>query len=88
MISTIKKLHRGTINKEIVENEDDISEIDSAIEMMEQDDELLDDIAEEATMLSHIKHMRCVVHTLQLAIRNGLKERHVATEFRQVATAA
>jgi hypothetical protein len=42
-------------------------------------------------MLCLIQHMRCVVHTLQLAIRDGLKERHAATligKLRQVGIAA
>ena len=38
-----------------------------------------------------IQHMRCAVHTLQLAIRDGLKNQHASTfiaKVRQVATAA
>ena len=39
-------------------------------------------------MLSHIEHMRCAVHSLQLSIRDGLKEQHIAnllSKFRQLA---
>ena len=46
---------------------------------------------QEASNLCLIQHMRCAVHTLQLAIRNGLKKRSVASlisKFRQVAKAA
>ena len=35
-------------------------------------------LAKAAALSSKIYHMRCVVHTLQLAIHDGLKGRHAA----------
>lgn len=91
MLSTIEKMNIATINEDMEGNEEDISEIDSAIGITDQDDEFVDNIVEEASKLSLIQHMRCVVHTLQLAVKDGLKEHNVATvirRLRQVATAA
>lgn len=60
-------------------------------EEQEHPNETLDDATEEASKLCQIKQMRCAVHTLQLAIRDGLKEPHAASligKFRQAAIAA
>lgn len=57
---------------------------------MDSHDEVIDDILEESSKLYSIKHMRCAVHTLQLAIRDGLKEKRTATllsKIRQVTIA-
>lgn len=86
MLSTIDKINAATINN--MSNEEDSSETDPLITI---EDEFLDDMIEEASKLFPIQHMRCVVHTLQLAIRDGLKGRPAATmisRFRKVATSA
>ncbi|XP_039612247.1 uncharacterized protein LOC120531155 [Polypterus senegalus] len=53
--------------------------------------DIVDNIVKEALKLATIHHMRCAVHILQLAIRDGLKDRHAATligKLRQVAISA
>ena len=53
-------------------------------------DEHLDDVA-EAAKLTKIQHMRCTVHALQLAIRDGLKNNHAVNlllKLRKVAVAS
>ena len=50
----------------------------------------LDDVIEEASKLCKIRLMWCAVHTLQFAIRNGLKDYNVADlidKLREVAVA-
>ena len=91
MLSTIEKMNKT--EEEKFTTEGDVSDSDSETETaeIEQNYETSDDIAEEASELNKIKHMRCVVHTLQLAIRDGLQLRHAATlisKLRQVVTAA
>ena len=85
MIKTIERLN---------ESEETADEEGTVVAMEEQPDyldETLDDVAEEASKLCQIKHMRCAVHTLQLAIRDGLKDPQASNligKLRQVAVAA
>ena len=85
MIKTIEKLN---------EREETADEEDSDVAMEEQPDyldEALDDVAEEASKVCQTKHMRSGVHTLELDIRDGLKDPHAANligRLRQVAVAA
>ncbi|XP_077975500.1 uncharacterized protein LOC144431349 [Styela clava] len=44
-----------------------------------ESDEALVIAVNSITAVNTIEHMRCAVHTLQLAIRDGLKEKHVHT---------
>ena len=67
MFSTVEKLNLATADEE------DIYEVDSFII---NESRFLDDnhaIIEEALNLCLIQHMRCAIHTLQLAIRDGSK---------------
>ena len=57
----------------------------------EYDDQDLNTVTEYEANLCHVTHMRCAVHPLQLAIRDGLKGQHVSnliSKLRQVAVAA
>lgn len=54
------------------------------------DDESLDDFSQSACNFD-IQHMRCAAHTLQLAIRDGLKNKsahNIVSKLRHVATMA
>ena len=76
MISTIRKL-----------NTTDVADGDEA----QADDGDVDDFADAAARMTKIHHMRCAVHTLQLAVRDGLKEPQTASlvsKVRNMATAA
>ncbi len=51
----------------------------------------IDDLIDEASGFFKIRHMRCATHTLQLAIRDGIKQRDVSnliSKARQVALTA
>lgn len=83
MISTIEKINLHDEDREYEENDDDIY---NEIEV-----EILDDFVEAAVQHSTIHHMRCAVHTLQLAIRDGLRQPHASTlvgRVRNIAVAA
>ncbi|KAM5158321.1 LOW QUALITY PROTEIN: uncharacterized protein ACMZJ9_009610 [Mantella aurantiaca] len=93
MVSTIEKMNADEEgNKQILELEEDSSaSIGESLETEENAGIFLDNFIEEALKISTIHHMRCAVHTLQLAIRDGLKDRHAATligKLRQVTVAA
>ncbi|GFG29456.1 hypothetical protein Cfor_08213, partial [Coptotermes formosanus] len=81
MLSTIEKMNADEEgNKQILELEEDSSaSIGESLETEENADIFLDNFVEEALKLATIHHMRCAVHTLQLAIRDGVKDRHAAT---------
>ncbi|KAL8203142.1 UNVERIFIED_CONTAM: hypothetical protein K2H54_041872 [Gekko kuhli] len=81
MLSTIEKMNADEEgNKQILELEEDSSaSIGESLETEENADIFLDNFVEEALKLATIYHMRCAIHTLQLAIRDGLKDRHAAT---------
>ena len=91
MIKTIEKLNE---TEETNEEEDNVAveeKEDKQPDYLTSLDEGLDDVVEKASKLSPIKHMRCAVHTLQLAIRDGLKDPHATNligRLRQVAVAA
>ena len=68
-------------------NEDEESdfEVDGSTELDEED------VSYSVMELGVASHMRCAVHTLQLAIRDGFKEKQVKqliTKLRQIATIA
>lgn len=57
----------------------------------EQHHDSLDELVETMSIHFRIHHMHCAVHTLQLAIRDGLQEGHAAAlieKLRKLATAA
>ncbi|KAM9307836.1 uncharacterized protein PAF06_011978 [Gastrophryne carolinensis] len=67
------------------------TEVQAEVASDEQEHDSLDALVEAASVRSHIHHMRCVVHTLQLAIRDSLQQGHAATligKVRKLATAA
>ena len=72
MLSMVEKLNAVT------EEENDC-EVEPFNDDIDPDDGHLDNAAENSVMLSHIEHMRFTVHTLQLSIRDGLKEQHIQT---------
>ena len=85
MIKTIENLNEDSIPMEKIES--NMAEQENE----ENRDATLDDVTEEASKLCAIQHMRCAVHTLQLAIRDGLEDTHsrnLIDKLRQVATAA
>ncbi|KAM9301722.1 LOW QUALITY PROTEIN: uncharacterized protein PAF06_014937 [Gastrophryne carolinensis] len=92
MLSTIEKMNADEGNEQILELEEESSaSIGESLETEENADIVLDNFVEQALKLATIHHMRCAVHTLQLAIRDGLKDRHAATligKLRQVTVAA
>ncbi|KAM5125247.1 LOW QUALITY PROTEIN: uncharacterized protein ACMZJ9_022334 [Mantella aurantiaca] len=93
MLSTIEKMNADEEgNKQILELEEDSSaSIGESLETEENAGIFLDNFIEEALKISTIHHMRCAVHTLQYAIRDGLKDRHASTlicKLRQVTVAA
>ncbi|XP_023212677.1 uncharacterized protein LOC111615505 [Centruroides sculpturatus] len=89
MLKITEKMNQD--NEIPLEDIHEIFSIDTQIEPIIEKEEYLDDIVEEASNMFQIQHMRCAVHTLQLAIRDGLKDSQVAkiiTKLRQVATVA
>ena len=83
MILAVQKLSEDSINI-VAENEDELK----GISTLEEETSLVFRYDSEFKMLTH---MRCAAHTLQLAIRDGLKVRHVASlisKIRQVVIAA
>jgi len=86
MIKTIEKLNEDEDSNPMEKIESDVAEQEN-----ERRDATLDDVTEEASKLCVIRHMRCAVHTLQLAIRDGLKDTHsrnLIGKLRHVATTA
>lgn len=84
MISTIEKLNKDEEEREFEESKES-DEVD------EDDVGILDEFVEAAAKLSTIHHMRCAVHTLQLAIRDGLRQPYAANlvgRVRNIAVAA
>jgi len=71
MIKTIEKLNEDEDSNPMEKIESDVAEQEN-----EPRDATLDDVTEEASKLCVIRHMHCAVHTLQLAIRDGLKDTH------------
>ncbi|KAM4701935.1 LOW QUALITY PROTEIN: uncharacterized protein O3C94_002843 [Discoglossus pictus] len=92
MLSTIEKMNADEEGNNMLELEEDSSaSIGESLGTEENADIFLDNFIEEALKISTIHHMQCAVHTLQLAIRDGLKDRHAATligKLRQVTVAA
>ncbi|KAM4053246.1 LOW QUALITY PROTEIN: uncharacterized protein ACNLHF_005976 [Anomaloglossus baeobatrachus] len=105
MISTIKlmnesndgdqqlELHSGSTDTEMFELEEHsiVTEEQTEVASDEQQHDSLDDRVETVSICSFIHHMRCVVHTLQLAIRDRLQEGHAAAligKVRKLATVA
>lgn len=91
MIKTVEKLNEKKKDFELEDVDSDLDEEDENLGV----DETLDAIASNFTSFPvsniNIQHMRCVVHTLQLAIRDGLKGVHAANligKLRKVAIAA
>lgn len=65
--------------------------LENELETESYDEETLFHAICDISELSRIEHMRCAVHTLQLAVRDGLKEKHVHTlisKLRQVVVIA
>lgn len=88
MISTIEKLNADEDERhhEEIQERTENDETD-----LEDDFEMVDGFVEAAAELSTIHHMRCAVHTLQLAIRDGLRQPHAANlvgRVRNIAVAA
>ncbi|XP_073401270.1 uncharacterized protein [Dendrobates tinctorius] len=105
MISTIKLMnesndgdqqleeHSGSTDTEMFEIEEHsiVTEEQTEVASDEQQHDSLDDLVETVSICSFIHHMRCVVHTLQLAIRDSLQEGHAAAligKVRKLATVA
>ncbi|XP_044134821.1 AP-4 complex subunit mu-1 isoform X1 [Bufo gargarizans] len=91
MLSTIEKMNVDEETSKQMLEEDSSASIGESLETEENADIFLDNFVEDALKLATIHHMRCAVHTLQLAIRDGLKDRHAATlisKLRQVTVAA
>ncbi|KAM4037493.1 uncharacterized protein ACNLHF_016084 [Anomaloglossus baeobatrachus] len=105
MISTIKLMnesndgdqqleeHSGSTDTQMFEIEEHIivTEEQTEVASDEQQHGSLDDLVETVSICSFIHHMRCVVHTLQLAIRDSLQEGHAAAligKERKLATVA
>ena len=66
-------------------SEDEESDFDSSVELDEEE------VSYSVMELGVASHMRCAVHTLQLAIRDGLKKNQVkqlVTKLRQIAAIA
>ena len=83
MILAVQKLSEDSINI-VAENEDELE----GISKLEEETSLAFRYDAEFKTMTH---MRCAAHTLQLAIRDGLKVRHVASlisKIRQVVVAA
>lgn len=76
MLSTVSKLNK---NEECNDIEgDDVDDESKDVIFVDEDDgseKDIDEFLEAALDITKIHHMRCVVHTLQLAIRDGLKEK-------------
>ncbi|XP_073534699.1 uncharacterized protein [Phyllobates terribilis] len=105
MISTVKLMnesndgdqqleeHSGSTDTEMFEIEEHsiVTEEHTEVASDEQQHDSLDDLVETMSIRSFIHHMRCVVHTLQLAIRDSLQEGHAAAligKVRKLATVA
>ncbi|KAM3921449.1 uncharacterized protein RB166_010830 [Leptodactylus fuscus] len=105
MISTIKLMnesndgdqqleeHSGFTDTEMfeIEKHSIVTEEQTEVASDEQQHDSLDDLVETVSIRSFIHHMRCVVHTLQLAIRDSLQEGHAAAligKVRKLATVA
>ena len=83
MTLAVQKLSEDSINI-VAENEDELE----GISTLEEETSLAFRYDSEFKTMTHI---RCAAHTLQLAIRDGLKVRHVASlisKIRQVVVAA
>lgn len=82
MVSTVEKLNAEAHEKTSSDEEEFIEEeIDNSVE----------DAVNELSDIYKMYHMRCAVHTLQLAVRDGLKQRHASSligKVRRVAVAA
>ena len=78
MASTMENFNEMNVSVEVDEDTSDLNkELDRALSGMVE--------------FSSTAHMRCAVHTLQLAIRDGLKEKYADTfisKLRKVATTA
>lgn len=95
MLRTVSRLNESTQQLADEEsNNSDNENDDTSLDTDDDDDDnsdYLDSVTEEASKLALIEHMRCAVHTLQLAIRDGLKDHHakqLISKLRQVVTAA
>ena len=105
MISTTKLMNKTTESDRQLEEhtgfrETDIFEMEEhSIETEEQTEfasdehqhDSLDDLVETMSIRFRIHHMRCAVHTLQLAIQDDLQEGHAAAlieKLRKLATSA
>lgn len=92
MLSTTEKMNKAIEeNARVLEDNNETFASDPQTGQTRENNEYLDDIVEEVSKAFQIQHMRCAVHTLQLAIRDGLKYHHAATlieKLRQVAVAA
>lgn len=76
----------ATVDKMNIRQMDSITDCE-----MDENDDSIDDFIEAAASLFKVQHMRCAEHTLQLAIRDGLKGRFatsIITKLRSVAVAA
>lgn len=92
MLSTTEKMNKAIEESaRVLEDNNETFASDPQTGQTMENNEYLDDIVEEVSKVFQIQHMRCAVHTLQLAIRDGLKDHHAATlieKLRQVAVAA
>ena len=85
--------HTGFRETDIYEMEEHSIETEEQTEVAsdERQHDNLDDLVKTMSIRFRIHHMRCAVHTLQLAIRDGLQEGHAAAlieKLRKLATAA
>lgn len=86
MIKAVEKLNEREVSEDLEEQyhtneQEENSEVDEIFEM---------NISRVANV-SSIRHMRCAVHTLQLAINDGLKEKYISnvvSRIRQIVIAA
>ena len=60
---------------------EDVAVSDAATAQVQENNkvQIIDDVVEKTTKLFPAQHMFCNVHTEQLAIRDGLQDRHAAT---------
>lgn len=95
MVSTIEKLN-AELAEEVDSNESNESGLpeDDGGDMHEDTDDgvygAMNELSRESDLFE-VYHMRCAVHTLQLAVRDGLTQRHasnIIAKIRQVAVAA
>ncbi|CAL1535207.1 unnamed protein product [Lymnaea stagnalis] len=81
--NTVEKAEGG---EEVTENYDDMEIPENC-----ENDDAVDVLIDSAARLMQIDHTRCAVHTLQLAMRDGLQERQVAKlieRLRKIVSAA